>query len=115
MATPRSPYGELEQHLPALHMASRDTIIPLAIWRAEAASSRSPRPGSPYGEQGRLRPARHMASMIALHQCHALSSRLHSFVLQASAILSLDSSRLELPLELYDKNHKDLFSRISSN
>ncbi|WZZ79133.1 hypothetical protein YC2023_099705 [Brassica napus] len=67
MATPRSPYGELEQHLPALHMASWDTIIPLAIWRAETASSRSPRLGSPYGEQGRLRPARHMASMIALH------------------------------------------------
>ncbi|KAF3525233.1 hypothetical protein F2Q69_00047916 [Brassica cretica] len=45
------------QHRPTRHMASRDSIIPLAIWRAAPSKTHSP-----YGELGRPRPARHMAS-----------------------------------------------------
>ena len=115
-----SPHGYLVCLRPAHHMASWSVQGPLIIWRD--CPSRAPlviwRAGptktrSPYGEPIFIIPLIIWRAVTAPYQFHALSSRLCRLLLRASATLSLVSSRLELPLKLYDKTRKGLFSQLT--
>ena len=77
--------GIKEQHRPTRHMASWVGSVPLTIWR----------------------PRLHYNNIMLLsHPC--------IFLIRAMTVPALVTSWLELQLKLYDKNRKDLFSRIKS-
>ena len=62
-----------------------------------------------HSELGWSWPNRRMATTTSSYKYHAFPSHPRSSVLQTVNALSLVLARLELPLELYDKNCEDLF------
>ena len=112
-----SSLGELDEH---------HSTRPTARW-----STNPPRPtvswinqsNSPLGELDEPFQTRPTAScsvfssfaFAELDQTRTMQSRLRNSPLWVSVELSLVSSRSELPLKLYRKNEKNLFSCISSD
>ena len=113
------PYIQLTQWLVGLvdstcHRTSWTWLIQLARWRVS---------NLPDGEldrpiqltQQRIESVLSNSPSGELDQSHTMHSRVRNSLLRVSIKLSLVSSRSELSLKLYDKNDKNLFSRISSN